>query len=178
MSVQGGCLRTLSKRSKEDQMRLFLQTVLAVVAIVASTLLTVFGLVIMFSNPVNKLGKMIVVAFATMLALLVLNLILSMMKRDRLILQIVGILPGRIDEWKWRQLAVVRVENSLHRLAVRIRDLDKEERDLLSKISAPSDKILEMHKEIKGILREFREIHDVFVGFDFKLKDSWNDYVS
>jgi len=90
-----------------------------------------------------------------------------------------GIMPDQIDEWKWLAYASIKVEDRLRQMAMRIKDLDKEEKELLRRVTAPTEKVLEAHERIKEALQEFRQIHDVFQNsFDFKLKASWTDYVS
>ena len=164
-------------------MRLYLQAFPFALAIVAAWAAVLAGIDVMAqpSSP-NKPGEMTAIIFVVVLCLSLAKVLWSAIGKDllikRVVRDVVGIMPGQIDEWKWRSLAILKVEDRLQQLAMRIKDLDREEQELLRRVSAPTEKVLEVHKNIKEALREFREIHDVFGGFDLKLKDSWNDYLS
>jgi len=153
-----------------------------VVALLVILFLTVALASVLMSPSImfeDKINSVVLILFTLSATVMMLSCIVSQMDKDRLVIQVVGVLPSQIDEWKWKMLAQVKVVAHLSLLARKIKDLDKEEREMLGNALAPPEKVLEMHRLVKEALHDFREVHDVFQKkCGIELKEAWKDYVS
>lgn len=100
----------------------------------------------------------------------------------RLVARVVGILPGELTDWKWREVARVKAEATLRDIALRLKALDEGERLLLKSPNSSPGELVNADKAFRETLREFRTIIKAFSSGKYELKDpglseSWKDYI-